>query len=56
MAKVRESAEPFIVKYLHQRASQNKIPLDVTLELTARCNFSCKMCYVHNTDCNRFQP
>ncbi|MBQ6266136.1 MAG: radical SAM protein [Clostridia bacterium] len=56
MAKVRESSEPFIVQYLHQRAAQNKIPLDVTLELTARCNFSCRMCYVHNKDCNRLQP
>lgn len=56
MANVKGSGEPWIIEYLHSRASQQRLPIDVTLELTARCNFSCKMCYVHNLDCNRLQP
>lgn len=34
-------------KYLESQAYQQKIPLHGTFELTARCNFNCKMCYVH---------
>lgn len=56
MANVKASTEPWIVEYLHHRAAKEQIPVNLTLELTARCNFSCKMCYVHNTDCNRFAP
>ena len=34
-------------QYLEQKAYIDKIPLKGTFELTARCNFNCKMCYVH---------
>lgn len=34
-------------KYLEQQAYADKIPLNGTFELTARCNFNCNMCYVH---------
>ena len=34
-------------QYLEDQAYINKIPLRGTFELTARCNFNCKMCYVH---------
>ena len=33
-----------------------KTPTNVTFELTSRCNFNCKMCYVHDSDCNRNRP
>lgn len=35
---------------LHKAAKENAIPLVGTFELTPRCNFNCKMCYIHLTD------
>lgn len=35
--------------YLYMKASQKKIPLLGTFELSPVCNFSCKMCYVRKT-------
>lgn len=35
---------------LEANAYKNRIPLRGTFELTARCNFNCKMCYVHLTE------
>lgn len=35
--------------YLHKKASQKKVPLSGTFELSPVCNFSCKMCYVRKT-------
>ncbi len=43
-------AEPRLSAYLHARARREGIPLAGTFELTARCNFSCRMCYVHLTE------
>lgn len=42
-------AEPRLSAYLHARACANGIPLAGTFELTPRCNFNCRMCYVHLT-------
>lgn len=39
-----------ISEYLFQKASQNRIPLSVSLELSPVCNFQCKMCYVRKTE------
>ena len=39
--------EPQISTYLHAKASRLGIPVSGTFELTPRCNFSCRMCYVH---------
>lgn len=36
-----------IGQYIEDQAYKDKIPLRGTFELTARCNFNCKMCYVH---------
>lgn len=33
---------------LISKASQNKTPLNGSFELTASCNFNCRMCYIHN--------
>ncbi len=46
------SAEPMISFYLHQKARDKGIPVSGTFELTSRCNFNCKMCYVHTAECN----
>lgn len=35
--------------YLYKKASQQKVPLFGTFELSPVCNFSCKMCYVRKT-------
>ena len=43
------STEPRLSAYLHTRACRAGTPLAGNFELTARCNFDCKMCYVHLT-------
>lgn len=43
------STEPRLSSYLHARAYRSGTPLAGNFELTARCNFNCKMCYVHLT-------
>lgn len=35
--------------YLYRKASQQRVPLMGTFELSPVCNFSCKMCYVRRT-------
>lgn len=42
------SAEPFLSSYINQKAVSLGLPVSGTFELTGRCNFSCKMCYVHS--------
>lgn len=39
--------EAAIASILHMKSGKRGIPLAGNFELTARCNFSCKMCYVH---------
>ena len=39
--------EPLLVSHLHARGRQLGLPIAGTFELTPRCNFHCKMCYVH---------
>lgn len=41
------TAEPEIVRHLHAKGNKYGIPVSGNFELTARCNFNCKMCYVH---------
>ncbi|MBR3819180.1 MAG: radical SAM protein [Clostridia bacterium] len=42
--------EPVFVAYLHSKAAAAGVPVSATFELTARCNFNCRMCYVHSQD------
>lgn len=42
--------EPKISTYLHNKGAKMGIPVSGTFELTRKCNFNCKMCYVHCTD------
>lgn len=41
------SSETLLSRYLHSKANKPGIPISGSFELTARCNFNCKMCYVH---------
>ena len=46
---VKKQTEPYLATYLHQRGYACGIPISGVFELTSRCNFSCPMCYVHQT-------
>lgn len=37
------------LEYMFYRAGQEQIPLSGTFELTCRCNFDCRMCYIHRS-------
>lgn len=39
-----------IKKYIFAKGASQKIPVSGTFELTARCNFDCKMCYIHGAE------
>ena len=41
--------EPYLSTYLHQKGRRLGLPIAGNFELTARCNFNCPMCYVHQT-------
>ena len=41
------STEPRLSTYLHAKACRSGTPLAGNFELTPRCNFECRMCYVH---------
>lgn len=45
------NGEPLILEYLHQMGRRQGFPASATFEITPRCNFSCKMCYIHSDDC-----
>lgn len=47
---MEHSVEPMLSKYLHEKGQKKGLPIAGTFELTARCNFNCKMCYVHLTE------
>ena len=39
--------EPMLSTFLNRRGAALGLPVSGNFELTARCNFNCKMCYVH---------
>lgn len=41
------------IEHLHAIGSKAGTPVTGTFELTSRCNFNCKMCYIHDSDCNK---
>lgn len=47
VTRTTPDGEALVTAYLHSRANAAGIPLAGTFELTSRCNFSCRMCYVH---------
>lgn len=40
------------LQYLLDKSCAKRLPVSGTMELTGRCNFSCKMCYIHQTGCD----
>lgn len=44
-----------LMQYLHHKGMALRIPVGGTFELTPRCNFNCKMCYVHLTEAEQRQ-
>lgn len=49
------SSEPWLSTVLHQKGSRLGLPISGTFELTSRCNFDCKMCYIHGKNCAELQ-
>ncbi len=49
---VSSAGEPMFLSYLHAKGKALGLPVSVTFEITRRCNFRCKMCYVHSDGCN----
>jgi MoaA/NifB/PqqE/SkfB family radical SAM enzyme len=45
----KRNSEPYISTYLHQKGRRLGLPIAGNFELTARCNFNCPMCYVHQS-------
>lgn len=41
------SVEPTMSRYFHEKGCELGLPISGTFELTPRCNFDCRMCYVH---------
>ncbi|MEQ2455835.1 radical SAM protein [Flavonifractor hominis] len=44
-----QEIEPRWSAYMHEKGNHLGLPVSGTFELTPRCNFGCKMCYVHQT-------
>lgn len=44
------NTEPEYLQYLFLKARAGKVPLSGTFEITGRCNFNCRMCYIHSSD------
>ena len=47
-APVGSDREPLWGAYMHRKAAFLGIPFTGNFELTAKCNFNCRMCYVHD--------
>lgn len=45
----QERTEPYLSTYFHTRGARLGLPITGNFELTARCNFNCPMCYVHQS-------
>ena len=43
-------SEMSIKRYVYRKGAAKKVPVSGTFELTPRCNFNCKMCYIHLTE------
>ena len=45
---IRRSTEPAWSTFIHAKGSRLGLPVAGNFELTARCNFRCRMCYIHD--------
>lgn len=48
--RVTASGEPIWAARLHRRGAELGLPVAGNFELTSRCNFRCRMCYVHGEE------
>lgn len=48
--KMKNNTEPITSQHLNALGCKLGLPVSGTFELTARCNFNCRMCYVHLKD------
>ena len=46
---VNMAVEPAITEYMYRKATQRRIPLGGTFEITPLCNMDCRMCYIRLT-------
>lgn len=46
----KNSTVPYLARYLHSKGERLGLPIGGNFELTARCNFNCPMCYVHQKE------
>ncbi len=51
--EIQQSTEPAYSSFLHSKARKEGFAVSGTFEITSKCNFSCKMCYIHSEKCNR---
>lgn len=42
------TGEPVWSRYIHQKGARLGLPIAGNFELTSRCNFRCRMCYIHD--------
>ena len=50
MANKEILIETPLTNILFHKASVDKLPLSGTFELTPRCNFNCRMCYIRHSE------
>lgn len=43
----KQRMQPQIRRHILTKAASKKLPISGTFELTPRCNFDCRMCYIH---------
>ncbi len=48
--KIIDGGEPAWSTYFHAKGAALGLPVAGNFELTTRCNFNCKMCYVHDNN------
>lgn len=44
----QSAVEPAWSRYIHAKGARLGLPIAGNFEITSRCNFNCKMCYIHD--------
>lgn len=50
MDKEKKPMQPWLRRFLYQKAAGKRIPIGGTFELTPRCNMNCRMCYIRMSE------
>lgn len=48
--KHQDTGETRLSRYLHEKGNKLGVPVSGAFEITRKCDFNCKMCYVHSAD------